>query len=91
MAAETWIHRADVGHALGQHPQLTPDRGMDCLHWSAMIREQIAARMVAAPDAIDCVALDSDDLVTVGPAPARAEVRGSAASSDQAAGWELGE
>lgn len=77
MAAETWIHRADVAHAVGQHPRLDPDRGLDCLRWTAMFRQLIAATSARTPDPVACVATDAHEVIHIGEPPPTAEIRGS--------------
>jgi hypothetical protein len=77
VAAETWVHRADVEHTLGVTPDLGPEAGVDALDWSRYWRVWLSEQDgVEPPPAIRCQAIDSHADIVVGSGSVAASVSG---------------
>lgn len=77
IAAETWVHRADIEHTLGMTPDLNPDAGLDALAWSHHFRVWLGElNPNGPPAAIRCRATDSNATVVAGSGPVAASVSG---------------
>lgn len=80
IAAETWIHRADVELALGRDPLLKEEAGLDVLEWSAFYHLVVAKRQAnQLPLTVSCNVVGTDESVVLGEGPIAASVSGSAA------------
>ena len=76
-SAETWVHRADVEHTLDRSVALDAHRGVDGLHWSALFRRLMGARLIGGPPrTIRCIARDAGEIVDIGDGPPEATVTG---------------
>ena len=79
IAAETWIHRADVELALGRDPLLNQRAGLDVLEWSAFYHLVVAKRTAdRLPPTVSCNVVGTDESVVLGEGPVAASVTGSA-------------
>jgi uncharacterized protein (TIGR03083 family) len=77
LAAETWVHRADIEHTLGVTPDLGPEAGFDALAWSRYWRVWLSGQGAnEPPPAIRCQAVDSDEAVVIGSGTIASSVSG---------------